>query len=142
MRKNQVPNASLLELHLFESTFDAPDRYVNQATLILYDMQAGKTLENGHVDQVIPPQHPLYVEWIQKENEYNKTQALLEQLTSEKDDDTATSEAMIRMRIRCLMCGSTDVEIECKQTRSIDEPMTIFCACKNPSCKKTWRNRC
>lgn len=32
--------------------------------------------------------------------------------------------------IQCKKCGSNDVDTEQKQTRSADEPMTIFCLCK------------
>jgi DNA-directed RNA polymerase subunit M/transcription elongation factor TFIIS len=32
--------------------------------------------------------------------------------------------------IQCKKCGSNDVDTEQKQTRSADEPMTIFCMCK------------
>ena len=37
----------------------------------------------------------------------------------------------------CVQCGSTDVQTRQMQTRSADEPMTVFCACLK--CGKRWK---
>ena len=34
----------------------------------------------------------------------------------------------------CPKCGSTRVHSHAQQTRSSDEPMTVFCQCLNPEC--------
>jgi DNA-directed RNA polymerase subunit M/transcription elongation factor TFIIS len=39
--------------------------------------------------------------------------------------------------IQCKRCKSNAVDTEQKQTRSADEPMTIFCACRK--CGQRWR---
>lgn len=38
--------------------------------------------------------------------------------------------------IKCRRCGSNAVDTEQKQTRSADEPMTIFCLCRK--CETRW----
>lgn len=55
-------------------------------------------------------------------------------------DDTA-ADSTNRSSIRCAKCLTYDIEIDCKQTRSADEPMTLFCVCLNPDCRATWRGR-
>lgn len=42
-----------------------------------------------------------------------------------------------RSLFACLQCGSTDVQTRQMQTRSADEPMTVFCACLK--CGKRWK---
>ena len=39
--------------------------------------------------------------------------------------------------IACNRCSSCDVEVQQKQTRSADEGMTVFCACRN--CGLRWK---
>lgn len=39
--------------------------------------------------------------------------------------------------MRCSRCQSTDLHVNCKQTRSADEPMTVFISCVG--CSKRWR---
>ena len=39
---------------------------------------------------------------------------------------------------KCPKCRGTDVEYTAVQTRSADEPMTIFYHCVNPLCRARW----
>lgn len=64
-------------------------------------------------------------------------QALLDILTSMEPRDITDS----RSSIRCGQCKSYDIDIETKQTRSADEPMTVFCTCRNPACGASWRGK-
>lgn len=41
--------------------------------------------------------------------------------------------------ITCPRCRGTDVAWRQQQTRSADEPATVFLCCRNSSCGKTWR---
>jgi DNA-directed RNA polymerase subunit M/transcription elongation factor TFIIS len=41
--------------------------------------------------------------------------------------------------VRCRKCGGGDVVSNLLQTRSADEPMTIFNRCANPKCNARWR---
>lgn len=67
-------------------------------------------------------------------------------------DDTVSRKTKLRALVETLLtplttndgnstlkckCGSTDVAFEFKQTRSADEPMTMFCACR--VCNKRWK---
>lgn len=51
-------------------------------------------------------------------------------------DETAASDSTDAF-IQCKKCGSNAVDTEQKQTRSADEPMTIFCQCRK--CKTCFR---
>jgi DNA-directed RNA polymerase subunit M/transcription elongation factor TFIIS len=53
-------------------------------------------------------------------------------------EDIAESKRVLEERhedtsafIKCSKCGSNRVDTEQKQTRSADEPMTVFCMCRN-----------
>jgi DNA-directed RNA polymerase subunit M/transcription elongation factor TFIIS len=56
---------------------------------------------------------------------------LLEKLTKDLDsNDTPT--------LQCRKCGG-QADFYPVQTRSADEPMTIFCQCLNPACNSKWK---
>ena len=40
---------------------------------------------------------------------------------------------------KCRKCGSRSTSYYEVQTRSADEPMTVFCTCLNPKCGKKFR---
>lgn len=61
--------------------------------------------------------------------QYHAMVATAKQVLAEK---TATNVGMFS----CPKCKSKDVDTEQKQTRSADEPMTIFCACTR--CQTRW----
>lgn len=69
---------------------------------------------------------------------YEKSaQSLLDILTAPEPRDITDT----RSSIRCGKCKSYDIDIETKQTRSADEPMTVFCTCRNPACGASWRGK-
>ena len=41
--------------------------------------------------------------------------------------------------VRCAKCGCSDVLFHFAQTRGADEPMTMYCTCRNPGCAKRWK---
>lgn len=76
--------------------------------------------------------------WTQQHQQAALTEELIDLIIK---DDTGTDATTNRSSIRCARCYSYDIEIDCKQTRSADEPMTVFCVCLNPDCRATWRGR-
>jgi DNA-directed RNA polymerase subunit M/transcription elongation factor TFIIS len=45
--------------------------------------------------------------------------------------ETIASVGAPQQFIKCLKCKSDHVDVEQKQTRSADEPMTLFCQCRD-----------
>lgn len=58
-------------------------------------------------------------------------------------DDEAVRAGMVRVRAdgltKCRRCKSSDVAYYQKQTRSADEPMTVFYQCQVETCMHRWR---
>ena len=68
------------------------------------------------------------------EDERKARKERFDQMLQEKYD--ALDDAKFKAIISCLMCGSTEVRWEEKQTRSADEGASVFCTCN--SCKNRW----
>lgn len=74
-----------------------------------------------------PRQSSAFKEWQTKHLESIRcAKAVLQETVESKD-----------AFIQCRKCKSNAVDTEQKQTRSADEPMTIFCVCRN--CKERFR---
>ena len=57
-----------------------------------------------------------------------------QQMLQEKYD--ALNDRTFQAMVRCRRCGSQEVSLEEKQTRSADEGATVFCVCA--TCKNRW----
>lgn len=66
-----------------------------------------------------------------------ESRALLKQLLRADNLDTDNL-ANAAAGTKCFKCRGTDVEYTAVQTRSADEPMTIFYHCVNPLCRARW----
>jgi len=66
-----------------------------------------------------------------------ESRALLKQLLQATNLDTDNL-AAASTGTKCFKCRGTDVEYTAVQTRSADEPMTIFYHCMNPLCRARW----
>jgi len=66
-----------------------------------------------------------------------ESRALLKQLLRADNLDTDNL-AAATTGTKCFKCRGTDVEYTAVQTRSADEPMTIFYHCVNPLCRARW----
>lgn len=66
-------------------------------------------------------EHVPYGPWLEAHlNDLKKSKAVLEERAPEPEHDF----------IKCRRCKSGAIDTEQKQTRSADEPMTIFCLCR------------
>lgn len=60
-------------------------------------------------------------------------EAMLQNKYQQTNDDSCKS------TLKCRRCGSSEVQVEQKQTRGADEAMTIFCTCSK--CSQRWTMR-
>jgi len=60
--------------------------------------------------------------------------------TFEKDMIRDLKKDVVESGIPCSKCHQKKVEMMAKQTRSADEPMTVFYQCNNPGCGHQWRS--
>lgn len=67
-------------------------------------------------------------DYVDFENKYRAKIQKAKEVLSEKNTSTTGI-------FKCSKCGSFDVDTEQKQTRSADEPMTVFCKCR---CGARW----
>jgi hypothetical protein len=100
-------------MHLLQSFLSIPSLKLN----LLKDPSEFFRLEDFHVLGLTD-----YGTWLKDhQEEIRRSKEVLQ----EKNDDS------IGTFIQCKRCKSNAVDVEQKQTRSADEPMTLFCMCRN-----------
>ena len=117
------------EIHLREAHAAYSDRieYIKSVFEIMKDdiLKNPRMIEN--IDKQTLENESKYGQWrTQNQKSIRKSREVLE------ERDNSTSDEFIK----CFKCKSNSVDTEQKQTRSADEPMTIFCECKN--CGSRW----
>lgn len=131
----------IYDRHAFSST----SQYMEVVSSILLCETAAEVsvaMEDlDRVTDIIIETNPLYLDWIADREQDSRVQRLLEETTSQEEKQLMKQRETLRTTIRCGKCSSTDVDMDCKQTRSMDEPMTVFYECKNPECRAVWRTR-
>lgn len=75
------------------------------------------------------------LEDIETESKLRKTR--FEAMLQNKYDQT--NDTTCRTTLKCRRCGSSEVQVEQKQTRGADEAMTLFCTCSK--CTNRWTMR-
>jgi DNA-directed RNA polymerase subunit M/transcription elongation factor TFIIS len=118
---NEIPCWIYGNVTLFQ--LDKPEDHIRYAGYMYSQhvcrvYESGNFYENGSSEQ-----------YKQFHERYHTMIATAKQVLSEK---TATNVGLFS----CPKCKSKDVDTEQKQTRSADEPMTIFCACTR--CQTRW----
>lgn len=63
---------------------------------------------------------------------------VISMLTADTDEDRVHNENALMV---CYKCKGNDIDFELAQTRSADEPMTVFCTCLNPKCGCRWTKK-
>lgn len=126
-----------VEENLFEFSH-RPDHLTDVHPYYSKYIQLYATCQN-HTEFVLQhfsPQQLVFLDYaeidpsVKQENEARKTHIQQYKQILENRDEGLTG------AIKC-RCGSTDISINLKQTRSADEPMTSFCVCKK--CHKQWK---
>lgn len=85
------------------------------------------SLDDEHLYDV----NPILEEQKKREIRRLKFETLIQKLTKEEDEDGQSL-------LKCRKCNHS-ASFYPLQTRSADEPMTIFASCLNPDCKATWK---
>ena len=124
-QKDPVPKWTYGTTELYET--DSFDRHVNAArnaymdgiSTIIARMKYLKT--NNLKDYLMCPKESVQSQWLET---LDKNMTFAKEILEQKE----TSSKGI---FQCPSCKSQDVDTEQKQTRSADEPMTIFCHCTN-----------
>lgn len=119
------------------------EAYMEKCTQILYNLKAFPSLALQYDPEILislddvtlDPSSPALLLREARQQREKGAQALLELMTKEDPIDIIDP----RSSIRCARCKSYDLDIDCKQTRSADEPMTVFCKCRNPDCGAFWK---
>lgn len=130
-----------LEMMLaIKCNFDAV-LYEDRASLLLYTLEQNKDLPSQYDSSTLVsldeytlfPKYSERIEEFQREREMKRVsfETLLQKLTSEVEADGYPS-------LQCRKCGG-QADFNPVQTRSADEPMTIFCTCLNLECKYQWK---
>lgn len=71
------------------------------------------------------------------ENEARQRQQRFEAMLQNKYEQT--NDTSCKSTLKCRRCGSSEVQVEQKQTRGADEAMTVFCTCS--VCSNRWTMR-
>lgn len=131
----------LYERHAFSSTSEYME--VVSAVMLCQSADAVRDAmdKKERINNCIDESNPLYQDWLADREQDTRVQRLLDETTSQQDKQLLKQRETLRTTIRCGKCAWTDVDMDCKQTRSVDEPMTIFYECKNPKCRAVWRTR-
>jgi DNA-directed RNA polymerase subunit M/transcription elongation factor TFIIS len=128
-------NIDLLDLDAPESHHEAAyNHYCQSLRKIVWMLKCGNIdhLSGAHVQQWFKDEdekillHTKHAEW---EKKFYSQQELARSVLAGKYGPAPTSGIF-----QCSKCNSFDIDTEQKQTRSADEPMTIFCTCN--SCGK------
>jgi len=144
MREIFPERADSLELELFLFVNGNPILYEQRTLLLLHALKNNRNtlLKKYNNDErtlvaldeyLLLPESKHFVENIQKQRDLRRMtkSMLLEKLTKDLDsNDTPT--------LRCRKCGG-QADFNPVQTRSADEPMTIFGQCLNPKCNSKWK---
>ena len=138
-------DTEILEQRVFLASFGALEAYMNKMTQLIHNMKVSDVWKKyitedfsllvGLDDAALNPMCPVWAE----QAAYNQQLADAEELLSVFAKDSGDRSVDERSSIQCSRCKSYDIDIECKQTRSSDEPMTIFCECLNPTCGAKWK---
>ena len=132
-------NAVKLERRLSINCNFCPELYEEMATLLLYALEKNPNLIRSYdISMIISldEEHLLpngSICEFQRNRKLRRIcfESLLKKLTSDVAPDG-------HPLLQCRKCNS-QADFNPVQTRSADEPMTIFCTCLNPDCKSQWK---
>lgn len=138
--------AECLESRVFALTYGSAELYMDKSVQLIYNLREsdewrsyvneidGPSILPALDDLALNPKSAAWTNWTQYQKDATDAEEMLNVFC--KDDDRSVN---ARSSIQCSKCKSYDIDIECRQTRSPDEPMTIFCVCLNPDCRANWR---
>ena len=124
--------ARAVEHSIFVSTDTA--NYGSAISRIVHALKTREDLPSLHPAASLISLHPKHIE----------SQWMTDLRGGLEAEDQARKEGMMRKPVRggltkCMKCGSDDVFYYQKQTRSADEPMTVFYQCQADTCMHRWR---
>jgi DNA-directed RNA polymerase subunit M/transcription elongation factor TFIIS len=130
-----------VELEIARFARDDRTAYTAHASRVAYNLACNPSLITSHEAAVLPTldDHALargsIVESI-RNTEAERTRAFTDMLHDRYESVRALASDKTSL-LRCRACGATDIAWRQVQTRSADEPMTVFCSCMR--CKARWR---
>lgn len=129
-----------LEQKIYELLFYDSDRYKDRLFYIVNNIISNNSLLGKYsVDQLTIMDHLSFIRGTELEKEYvNSTNSIMEQNNSLKNDNIYDSCIIKTGLTKCHKCRLTNVMHREQQTRSADEPMTIFYECLTKNCGKKW----
>lgn len=141
-----------MEEFLAVNCFHKPDLYEEHVCQVLYSLHCMTPEKLTYYRDKLPDGHRIFVSLDRKmlfpdstyEQEYEQQKiknSKFENLTQKLTDNselTALLSNTNNTQLKCRHCGSM-ASILLLQTRSADEPMTVFLTCKNTQCGKRWK---
>jgi len=140
-KKNLIDKVVEIEDKLFEK-YSGETSYLNRVLEIIYNLKDEKNEEfrDNIVNGTIKPEDLCTMDAVEmlSKNKKEEIEKEIEKKVDEVRSDWQEKHGQVTEGVyKCSNCGGRKTIQHEQQTRSADEPMTLFITCLN--CKKTWK---